>query len=51
MANKTLTTKIINRNDVKANWSSVNPVLSIGEIGIEKDTRKFKIGDGISVMM
>jgi len=48
MANKTLTTKIINRNDVKANWSSVNPVLSIGEIGIEKDTRKFKIGDGIS---
>lgn len=48
MANKTLTTKIITRNDIKANWTSVNPVLSVGEMGIEKDTRKFKFGDGIT---
>lgn len=34
------------RNDVAANWSSVNPVLAQGEIGIERDTGLMKIGDG-----
>lgn len=48
MANKTITTKIIIRNDVKSNWVNQNPVLSVGEMGIEKDTRKFKFGDGVT---
>ena len=34
------------RRDTAANWTSVNPVLLAGEIGIETDTYKFKIGNG-----
>lgn len=34
------------RRDIAANWTSANPVLSDGEIGIERDTDQFKIGDG-----
>lgn len=34
------------RHDTAANWTSVNPTLAVGEIGIETDTKKFKIGDG-----
>ena len=34
------------RRDTAANWSSVNPVLSSGEIGFETDTGKLKIGNG-----
>lgn len=34
------------RNDVAANWTSVNPTLAQGEIGIERDTGLMKIGDG-----
>lgn len=44
--NVTLKTKILLRNDTKAQWSTVNPVLGKGEIGIETDTRLFKFGDG-----
>ena len=29
-----------------ANWSALNPVLFSGEIGLETDTNKFKIGNG-----
>lgn len=36
------------RNDTAAAWKAANPVLLKGEIGIEIDTRKIKIGDGIS---
>ena len=39
-------TKIIQRNDTAANWTSVNPVLAAGEMGVETDTNKFKFGDG-----
>ena len=39
-------TKIQLRHDTAANWTSVNPVLLEGEVGIETDTRKQKIGDG-----
>ena len=41
-------TKIIQRHDTAANWTTVNPVLAVGEIGIETDTNKMKIGDGTS---
>lgn len=34
------------RNDTAANWTSVNPVLAIGEFGVETDTSKVKIGNG-----
>ena len=39
-------TKIQLRHDTAANWTSVNPVLLEGEVGIETDTKKQKIGDG-----
>lgn len=34
------------RNDTAANWTSADPILAVGEMGIETDTDKFKIGDG-----
>lgn len=34
------------RYDTAANWSTNNPVLLEGEMGIESDTRKFKFGNG-----
>lgn len=49
MANeRVLDSKIQLRNDTAANWKAANPVLLKGEIGVEIDTRKLKIGDGIS---
>ena len=36
------------RRDTAANWTSVNPTLAPGEIGLETDTGKFKIGPGTS---
>lgn len=44
--NVTLKTKILLRNDTKAQWATVNPVLGKGEVGIESDTRLFKFGNG-----
>lgn len=34
------------RNDIADNWTTVNPTLARGEIGIEIDTNKMKIGTG-----
>lgn len=34
------------RRDTAANWTSVNPVLALGEPGFETDNKKLKIGDG-----
>jgi len=36
------------RRDIAADWTSNNPVLHDGEPGIETDTYKFKIGNGIA---
>jgi hypothetical protein len=36
------------RNDTLANWTAANPVLAAGELGLESDTRFYKIGDGIT---
>ena len=33
------------RHDISSNWTSNNPTLSIGEIGVETDTNKIKIGN------
>lgn len=38
--------KIQLRHDTAANWASVNPVLLEGEVGLETDTLKQKVGDG-----
>jgi hypothetical protein len=38
--------KIQLRRDIAANWATNNPLLLNGEIGIETDTLKFKIGNG-----
>jgi len=35
------------RRDTAQNWTSSNPVLADGEIGYEKDTNKFKVGNGV----
>ena len=34
------------RRDVTTNWTTNNPILLPGEIGLETDTLKFKIGNG-----
>jgi Major tropism determinant N-terminal domain/Collagen triple helix repeat (20 copies) len=34
------------RRDTAANWTSNNPTLAAGEIGIETNTSRLKIGDG-----
>jgi hypothetical protein len=38
--------KIQLRRDTAADWTSANPTLAEGEIGVETDTDSFKIGDG-----
>jgi hypothetical protein len=40
--------KILFRRDPAASWTSENPVLSAGEVGLETDTGKIKIGNGSS---
>lgn len=37
---------LILRNDTSANWSTANPVLQLGELGIDTTEKKIKIGDG-----
>jgi len=48
MAERTINSKVQQRNDTAANWLLVNPVLLRGELGIELDTGKMKIGNGSS---
>lgn len=35
------------RRDTAANWTASNPVLAAGEPGVETDTGRFKLGDGV----
>jgi hypothetical protein len=42
----TLTALMKQRYDTAANWTTANPTLLAGEIGIESDTKKWKLGDG-----
>jgi len=41
-----MASKIQIRRDTAANWTSADPTLSTGELGLETDTRKLKSGDG-----
>lgn len=34
------------RRDSAANWTSANPTLAAGELGLETDTLKLKLGNG-----
>lgn len=47
MADKNIAVKHIQRNDTRANWLTHNPILLKGEIGVEIDTFKIKIGNGV----
>lgn len=46
MADTTLQTTIILRNDVTANWANSTLVLKKGEVAIDTEKNIFKIGDG-----
>lgn len=48
MASKELNVKIKQRYDTASKWTTNNPVLLAGELGIESDTKKMKVGDGIT---
>lgn len=41
-------TRIQIRRDTAAHWTSSNPILAGGEVGLETDTRNAKFGDGSS---
>jgi len=41
-----MATRIQFRRGTAAEWTAANPVLAQGEMGVELDTLKFKIGDG-----
>ena len=36
------------RRDVAADWTSANPILADGELGLETDTGRYKIGNGVT---
>lgn len=46
MADRTLNIRIQLRNDTAENWTTKNPLLLKGEMGVEIDTGKTKIGNG-----
>ena len=41
-----MATQIQLRRDTAANWTSANPTLAAGELGLETDTTYYKIGNG-----
>lgn len=43
-----LTQRLVVREGLAADWESFEPVLMLGEIGLARDTRRAKIGDGVS---
>lgn len=43
-----MASKIQHRRDTAAQWELLNPVLADGELGLETDTKRFKIGDGVT---
>jgi len=40
---------ILLRRGTAAEWTSANPILLEGEVGVETDTKKLKVGDGLTV--
>jgi len=48
MTGTTVRATIKNRADTAAAFAASNPILALGEIGVESDTLEFKIGDGVT---
>lgn len=48
MSEQSLNVRISLRNDTATNWTTKNPILKNGELGIESDTNLIKIGNGTS---
>lgn len=44
----TIKTRQQQRRGTAAQWTATNPVLLDAELGYEKDTRRFKVGDGVT---
>jgi len=39
---------IQHKRTTKTSWTSLNPTLADGELGVETDTKMFKFGDGVT---
>jgi hypothetical protein len=37
------------KRGLSTEWADLNPILKLGEPGYEKDTKKLKIGDGVTL--
>lgn len=48
MAEKTLSVRIQQKSDTALNWLNNNPILLLGEFGVETDTQKMKVGNGVN---
>lgn len=48
MGKITIQGTLIAKRNTAENWTAANPTLSQGEFGVELDTLKFKIGDGVT---
>ncbi len=46
MADRIINSSICLRTDSAENWCIANPILLRGELGVEEDTGKIKVGDG-----
>ena len=44
-----MTTKIQLRRATASAWTAANPILALGEAGVETDTYKLKVGDGVTL--
>lgn len=44
---KKLMARMMQQTRSGAEWTNINPILMAGELGIEKDTYRVKVGDGI----
>ena len=47
MASNSVNVRFIIRNDTGANWTTKNPILKKGELGVNTDNGLLKIGDDI----
>jgi hypothetical protein len=43
-----MTIRIQLRRDSATTWATINPVLAVGEAGVEFDTGRIKVGDGVT---
>lgn len=43
-----MATNIQLRRGTSTEWTSSNPILAVGEVGLETDTKFIKVGDGVT---